>query len=71
MHKQWSDPKMGQHAGIGQQPTPLCTIIATVETDFGQSDSGHRDPTDFGQSDLGQSDFGQTNFGQRHTFRCM
>ena len=35
-----------------------------VETDFGQSDFGHRYPTDFGQSDFGQSDFGQTDFGQ-------
>ena len=38
-----------------------------VETDFGQSDFGHRYPTDFGQSDFGfgQTDFGQTDFGQR------
>ena len=36
-----------------------------VETDFGQTDFGHRYPTDFGQSDFGQTDFGQTDFGQR------
>ena len=35
-----------------------------VETDFGQTDFGHRYPTDFGQTDFGQSDFGQSDFGQ-------
>ena len=28
-----------------------------VETDFGQTDFGHRYPTDFGQTDFGQTDF--------------
>ena len=37
---------------------------ASVETDFGQTDFGHRYPTDFGQTDFGQTDFGQTDFGQ-------
>ena len=40
------------------------TCASGVETDFGQSDFGHRYPTDFGQSDFGQSDFGQSDFGQ-------
>ena len=31
-----------------------------VETDFGQTDFGHRYPTDFGQTDFGQTDFGQS-----------
>ena len=31
-----------------------------VEADFGQSDFGHRYPTDFGQTDFGQTDFGQS-----------
>ena len=38
-----------------------------VETDFGQTDFGHRYPTDFGQTDFGQTDFGHrypTDFGQ-------
>ena len=29
----------------------------SVETDFGQTDFGHRYPTDFGQIDFGQPDF--------------
>ena len=34
-----------------------------VETDSGQTDFGHRCPTDDGQTDFGQTNFGQTNFG--------
>ena len=33
--------------------------VVPVETDFGQTDFGHRYPTDFGQTDFGQTDFGQ------------
>ena len=39
-------------------------VDRTVETDFGQTDFGHRYPTDFGQTDFGQTDFGQTDLGQ-------
>ena len=33
----------------------MAKVIAAVETDFGQTDFGHRYPTDFGQTDFGQN----------------
>ena len=44
--------------------------LHSVETDFGQTDFGHRYPTDFGQTDFGQNrlwpkpTLAKTDFGQ-------